>query len=69
MPAHDVPDADAVAAELRARQPELVDYEGWEAIDAPERGAGEPARPPARQAHDDVDELLEAAGVGSPAAR
>ena len=33
---------DAVEAWLRERCPELVDQEGWEAIDAHERGRGEP---------------------------
>jgi ferredoxin--NADP+ reductase len=68
VPEHDVLDADAVAAELAARQPELVDYAGWEAIDAAERGAGEPAGRP-RVKLTSVPELLDAAGVGSPAAR
>ena len=40
---------DAVEAWLRERCPDLVDQEGWEAIDAHERGRGEPARPPAGQ--------------------
>ena len=67
VPAHDALDADAVAAELAARQPELVDYAGWEAIDAAERGAGEPAGRP-RVKRTTVPELLDAAGVKTPAA-
>ena len=31
---------------LRARQPALVTYEGWEAIDRHERALGEPAGRP-----------------------
>jgi ferredoxin/flavodoxin---NADP+ reductase len=68
VPDHDVPDAEAVAEELATRQPELVDYAGWEAIDAAEKQAGEPAGRP-RVKLTTVPELLEAAGVQSPAAR
>ena len=41
------PDPDAVEALLRERQPELVTYDGWEAIDRHERALGEPAGRPA----------------------
>jgi ferredoxin/flavodoxin---NADP+ reductase len=68
VPDHDVPDAEAVAEELAARRPELVDYAGWEAIDAAEKEAGEPAGRP-RVKLTTVPELLEAAGVTTPAAR
>ncbi len=40
------PDAGAVEALLRSRQPELVTYSGWEAIDRHERALGEPAGRP-----------------------
>ena len=40
------PDADAVEALLRERQPQLVSYEGWEAIDRHERALGEPSGRP-----------------------
>jgi ferredoxin/flavodoxin---NADP+ reductase len=61
-------DAEAVDAELHERLPEIVTYEGWQAIDEAERGAGEPAGRP-RVKLTRVDELLEAAGVRSAAAR
>ena len=41
----------AVEALLRERQPSLVSYEGWSAIDRHERLRGEPAGRPAREAH------------------
>jgi ferredoxin/flavodoxin---NADP+ reductase len=40
------PDAQAVESLLRERQPDLVSYAGWEAIDRHERGLGEPAGRP-----------------------
>jgi ferredoxin/flavodoxin---NADP+ reductase len=40
------PDASSVEALLRARQPDLVTYAGWEAIDRHERSLGEPAGRP-----------------------
>jgi ferredoxin/flavodoxin---NADP+ reductase len=67
VPDHDVPDAEAVARELAERRPELVDYAGWEAIDAAEKQAGEPAGRP-RVKFTRTAELLDAAGVKSPAA-
>ena len=68
VPAHDVPAPADVEARLRERQPELVDYEGWEAIDAAEKGAGEPhGRPRVKLTR--VGELLDAAGVRSGATR
>jgi ferredoxin--NADP+ reductase len=60
-------DADAAAAALAERQPELVTYAGWEAIDEVERGAGEAQGRP-RVKLTTRDELLEAAGVRSRAA-
>jgi ferredoxin--NADP+ reductase len=68
LAARDLPGADEIDAELRRRQPELVDYEAWEAIDAAEKGAGEPhGRPRVKLTR--VEELLDAAGVRSGAAR
>jgi len=40
------PDAQEVEALLRARQPDLVTYAGWEAIDRHERALGQPAGRP-----------------------
>ena len=63
-----MPSPEQVDAELRARQPGLVTYEGWEQIDAAEKGAGEPhGRPRVKLTR--VEELLDAAGVRSGAAR
>jgi ferredoxin--NADP+ reductase len=42
----DSPDGAAVERLLRARQPELVTYAGWESIDHHERALGEPAGRP-----------------------
>lgn len=68
VPSHGVPSPEEVDAELRGRQPELVTYEGWEAIDAAEKGAGEPhGRPRVKLTR--VEGLLDAAGVRSGAAR
>jgi ferredoxin--NADP+ reductase len=67
VPAHEVPSPDEIDAELRSRRPELVDYEGWEQIDAAEKGAGEPqGRPRVKLTR--VEELLDAAGVRTGAA-
>ncbi len=44
--------AEAVDALLAERGIDAVVYEGWEAIDAAERAAGEPHGPPADQAHE-----------------
>jgi ferredoxin--NADP+ reductase len=65
VPGHEVRSGDDIEAELRARKPELVDYTGWEAIDAAEKGAGEPTGRP-RVKLTRVEELLDAAGVLSP---
>ena len=57
-------DAETIAAEMRRRQPELVDYAAWELIDEAERGAGEPlGRPRVKLTR--IEELLDAAGVRS----
>ena len=63
----DPADPDQIEAELRERQPELLTYEGWQAIDEAERGAGEPQGRP-RVKLTTTDELLEAANVRSGAA-
>jgi ferredoxin--NADP+ reductase len=62
----DPADPAAIAAELQARRPELVDYAGWELIDQAERGAGEPHGRP-RVKLTTTDELLRAAGVAASA--
>jgi ferredoxin--NADP+ reductase len=59
------PDAEAVEALLRSRQPELVSYAGWESIDHHERALGERAgRPRVKLTH--IDELLRAAAAERP---
>ncbi len=50
-------DDDALELFVRERQPDLVDYEGWIAIDRHERGLGEPAGRP-RVKLTSVEELL-----------
>ncbi len=66
-PAHvpDTPDLDAIEALLRARQPDLVTYSGWEAIDRHERSLGEPAGRP-RVKLTRIDELLRVAASERP---
>jgi ferredoxin--NADP+ reductase len=59
------PDAAAVEALLRSRQPELVTYSGWEAIDRHERALGEPAGRP-RVKLTRIDELLQVAAAEQP---
>jgi ferredoxin/flavodoxin---NADP+ reductase len=59
------PDAAAVEALLRARQPELVTYSGWEAIDRHERALGEPTGRP-RVKLTRIEELLEIAAAEAP---
>jgi ferredoxin/flavodoxin---NADP+ reductase len=54
------PDPEAVEALLRARQPSLVTYSGWTAIDRQERQLGEPAGRP-RVKLTTIEELLRAA--------
>jgi ferredoxin--NADP+ reductase len=61
----DTPDAAAVEALLRSRQPELVTYSGWEAIDRRERALGEPTGRP-RVKLTRIDELLQAAAAEEP---
>jgi ferredoxin/flavodoxin---NADP+ reductase len=59
------PDAASIEALLRSRQPELVTYEGWEAIDRHERALGEPAGRP-RVKLTRIEELLRAAAAEEP---
>ncbi len=61
----DTPDAGAVEALLRSRQPELVTYSGWEAIDRHERALGEPAGRP-RVKLTRIEELLRVAAGEEP---
>jgi ferredoxin--NADP+ reductase len=55
------PSADAVAAELLERKPNLIEYDGWQAIDDHEKGLGEPHGRP-RVKLTTIQELLEIAG-------
>jgi ferredoxin--NADP+ reductase len=59
------PDAPTVEALLRSRQPELVTYAGWEAIDRHERALGEPAGRP-RVKLTSIEELLRVAASEQP---
>jgi len=59
------PDAESVEALLRERQPELVTYAGWEAIDRRERSLGEPAGRP-RVKLTTIEDLLRAAAAEQP---
>ncbi|HLH13217.1 MAG TPA: FAD-dependent oxidoreductase [Solirubrobacteraceae bacterium] len=59
------PDAAAAEALLRARQPDLVTYSGWEAIDRHERALGEPAGRP-RVKLTRLEELLRVAASEEP---
>ena len=59
------PDAGAIEALLRARQPQLITYAGWEAIDRHERALGEPAGRP-RVKLTRIDELLRVAAAEQP---
>ncbi|MGD0454479.1 MAG: FAD-dependent oxidoreductase [Solirubrobacteraceae bacterium] len=61
----DKPDAATVEALLRSRQPELVTYSGWEAIDRHERALGEPSGRP-RVKLTRIDELLRVAAAEQP---
>ncbi|HEV2975106.1 MAG TPA: FAD-dependent oxidoreductase [Solirubrobacteraceae bacterium] len=59
------PDASAVEALLRERQPALVTYSGWEAIDRHERALGEPDGRP-RVKLTEIEEMLRIAAAESP---
>jgi ferredoxin--NADP+ reductase len=56
------PDAASTEALLRSRQPDLVTYSGWEAIDRHERALGEPAGRP-RVKLTRIEELLRVAAA------
>jgi ferredoxin--NADP+ reductase len=59
------PDAASVEALLRARQPDLVTYDGWESIDRHERALGErTGRPRVKLTR--IDELLRVAAADAP---
>jgi ferredoxin--NADP+ reductase len=59
------PDADAVEELLRERQPDLVSYSGWEAIDRHERALGEPHGRP-RVKVTSIEEMLRIAASEAP---
>jgi ferredoxin--NADP+ reductase len=59
------PDRAAVEALLRSRQPQLVSYSGWEAIDRHERALGEPAGRP-RVKLTRIEDLLRVAAAEEP---
>ncbi len=66
-PAHAPASADAAAVEdlLRSRQPDLVSYSGWEAIDRHERSLGEPSGRP-RVKLTRIEEMLRVAAADEP---
>jgi ferredoxin--NADP+ reductase len=59
------PDAGAVEALLRARQPQLVTYSGWEAIDRHERALGEQGGRP-RVKLTEIEQMLQIAASETP---
>jgi ferredoxin--NADP+ reductase len=59
------PEADAIETLLHERQPALVTYSGWEAIDRHERELGERAGRP-RVKLTDIDEMLRIAASETP---
>jgi ferredoxin--NADP+ reductase len=61
----DTPDPAAIETLLRARQPDLVTYAGWESIDRHERALGERAGRP-RVKLTRIDELLRVAASEQP---
>jgi len=59
------PDPEAIEALLRERQPDLLTYTGWEAIDRHERGLGEPqGRPRVKLTR--IEEMLRVAAEDAP---
>jgi ferredoxin--NADP+ reductase len=60
------PDADAIEALLRERQPALVTYSGWEAIDRHERALGEAGGRP-RVKLTEIEQMLAIAAAEEPA--
>jgi ferredoxin/flavodoxin---NADP+ reductase len=59
------PDAAAVEELLRERQPQIVTYEGWEAIDRHEKALGEAARRP-RVKLTTIEDMLRVAAAEEP---
>jgi ferredoxin--NADP+ reductase len=59
------PDAGALERLLRERQPDVVTYEGWEAIDRHERALGEPSGRP-RVKLTRIEEMLRVAAAEEP---
>ncbi len=59
------PGAETIEALLRERQPQLVSYAGWEAIDRHERALGEPAGRP-RVKVTSIEEMLRIAAAQTP---
>ena len=59
------PDAAAIEALLRERQPALVSYSGWEAIDRHERELGERSGRP-RVKLTDIEQMLRIAAAETP---
>jgi ferredoxin--NADP+ reductase len=59
------PDPRSIEQLLRERQPQIVTYEGWEAIDRHERALGEATGRP-RVKLTNIDEMLEIAAAESP---
>ena len=59
------PDPASVEELFRARQPQLVTYAGWEAIDRHERALGEPAGRP-RVKLTRIEDLLRVAAAEEP---
>ncbi|HYN91959.1 MAG TPA: FAD-dependent oxidoreductase [Thermoleophilaceae bacterium] len=66
LPAPRDPDRDSLEALLAERQPDVVSYAGWQAVDRAEREAGEPhGRPRVKLCS--FEELLEASRAATPA--
>ncbi len=63
--APELADGAAIEQLLRERQPQLVTYDGWEAIDRHERTAGEAAGRP-RVKLTSIDEMLRVAADQEP---
>ena len=66
LPSPPDPDRDSLEALLAERQPDVVSYAGWQAVDRAEREAGEPQGRP-RVKLCSFDELLEASKDATPA--
>src|SRR5207244_6018140 len=61
------PNADLVESLVRSRQPDLVTYSGWEAIDRHERSLGQPSGRP-RVKLTRIEEMLRIAADENPQA-